>query len=113
MDKKTRKELRKGLTFVVLIFSVLVVLKLTRKQVDEPEFAWLERESERANVNAPAMLNNDVRFEGTYVTENIFTHSYTMVNATLNEIDLDEFSTSIDEQLLGTVCKQESAQAFF
>src|SRR4051812_32045973 len=112
MKEKTRKDLKKSLVFIGFVLTILVFLTLTRKKVDKPDFSWLAKESVRANIDTPRMMDQDVRFEGTHVSGNVFIHTYTLVNIAVEDIDVQKFSSSTNEHLLNSMCSTKNAIEF-
>lgn len=108
------KREKKGLVFIVLVAIILSIAYLNRQPpVDEDVTYWLKMQSAAANRNAPVMVDENQRFEGTQAVDDTIVYTFTQINAVKAESDVDLFAKEVTEHLLATACPMEGVGEMF
>ena len=99
-----------------IIISGILLIRLSI-EVFVPErnivMKKLEKAAEELNKVAPFMINEDTRLESAAaVPENSFHYNYTLVNYTIDEIDVDALEKRLALELLENIKSNELMKSF-
>ncbi len=68
--------------------------------------------SEMMNQSAPQTLDSETQLDSTMALGNTFFYRYTLINYSLEELDIPQFKNSMEPQLFNRYCNSEDSKVF-
>jgi hypothetical protein len=77
--------------------------------------AWeaeLKSAANELNQSLPMMVDSETRLDSTLAFKNSFLYKYTMINYTVEDINIEQFSSAMRPQIVNSVCTTEDMKVF-
>jgi len=86
----------------IVLATTLIACNSTPK--GNPWLDELKNAANELNSGLPMMVDAETRLDSTIALMNTFTYKYTMVNSSVDDVDVQNFNNIMRTQLFNTVC---------